>query len=228
VDRRLHVSGAGIEVTGMGETGMHTFLKQVGRLFLLNQECHTVETEVSLNQLGLQRLDELDNKKIVDVLGVGLMYRPYSRLKASEEGCEGFSLPQPDIYHVGLNVLRGVEVKVSRSDFRNGFICAGCNYNYVLTPARLVSPGLLPRGVGLIEFNRYKFSCEPTDDAVGRPYRLTGLRVVRHARYRKMPQFQVDHAVAAIAERRLAEEHRAALEDVLNRLNDPELVYQAP
>src|SRR4030042_818267 len=107
----------------MGETAIHLFLKQVGRLFLLNQGCHTVETEVALNQLGLQRLDELDNKKIVDVLGVGLMYRPYSCLRASEEGCEGFSLPQPDAYHVGLNVLRGVEVKVSRSDFRNGFIC---------------------------------------------------------------------------------------------------------
>ena len=212
----------------MGETGMHTFLKQIGRLFLLNQGCHTVETEVMLNQLGLQRLDELDNKKIVDVLGVGLKYRPYSRLRLREEGCEGFSLPQPDTYHVGLNVLRGVEVKVSRSDFRNGFICTGCNYNYVLTPARLVSPGLLPRGVGLIEFNRYKFSCESTEDTGGRPYRLTGLRVVRHARYKKMPQFQVDHAVAAIAERRLAEAQRAALDDVLSRLEDPELVYQAP
>jgi hypothetical protein len=228
VDRRLHVSGAGIEVTGMGETGMHTFLKQVGRLFLLNQECHTVETEVSLNQLGLQRLDELDNKKIVDVLGVGLMYRPYSHLRLREEGCEGFSLPQPDIYHVGLNILRGVEVKVSRRDFRNGFICAGCNYNYVLTPAKLVSQGLLPRGVGLIELNRYKFSCEQAEEARERPYRLAGLRVVRQARYRKIPQFQVDHAVAAIAERRLAEAQRAALDDVLNRLDDPELMYQAP
>ena len=228
MDKRLRASDAGIEVTGIGETGMHTFLKQVGRLFLLNQGCHTVETEVRLNQLGLQRLDELDNKKIVDVLGVGLMYRPYSHLRVREEGCEGFSLPQPDIYHVGLNVLRGVEVKVSRSDFRNGFICAGCNYNYVLTPARLVSPGLLPRGVGLIEFNRYKFSCQPAEEAKGRPYRLTGLRVVRHARYRKMPQFQVDHAVAAIAERRLAEAQRTALDDILNRLDDPELVYQVP
>jgi hypothetical protein len=228
VDRRLRASGAGIEVTAMGETGMHTFLKQVGRLFLLNQGCHTVETEVGLNQLDLQRLDELDNKKIVDVLGVGLMYRPYSHLRLREEGCEGFSLPQPDIYHVGLNILRGVEVKVSRRDFRNGFICARCNYNYVLTPAKLVSQGLLPRGVGLIELNRYKFSCEQAEEARERPYRLTGLRVVRQARYRKIPQFQVDHAVAAIAERRLAEAQRAALDDVLNRLDDPELMYQAP
>jgi len=212
----------------MGETAMHLFLKQVGRLFLLNQGCHTVETEVALNQLGIQRLGELDNKKVVDVLGVGLRYGPLSRTGAQEGDQEGLSLPQPGIYDVGLNALRGVEVKVSRSDFRNGFVCAGCNLNYVLTPTRLVSPGLLPRGVGLVEFNRYKFSCEPSEEAEGRPYRMKGLRVLQHPVYRSIPQFQVDHAIAVIAERRLAEALRATLENVLDSLDDPELAYRAP
>ena len=207
---------------------MHFFLKQVGRLFLLNQGCHTVETEVRLNQLGLQRLDEFDNKKIVDVLGVGLRYKPVSRRAAHRENCEGFTLPKPGSYDVGVNVLRGVEVKVSRGDFRNGFICAGCNYNYVLTPTRLVSPGLLPRGVGLIEYNRYKFRCEPSDDPERRPYRISGLRVVRRAQYKELPRFQVDHAIAAVAERRLSEAQRDALEQVLTSLDDSELVYQTP
>lgn len=210
----------------MGETAMHLFLKQVGRLFLLNQGCHTVETEVALNQMGLQRLGELDNKKVVDVLGVGLRYRPAGGAEA-QEGCKGFSLPKPGAIDVGLNVLRGVEVKVSRGDFRNGFVCTGCNFNYVLTPTKLVSPGLLPRGVGLVEYNRYKFSCEPSEEAEGRPYRLEGLRVVRHALHRRIPQFQVDHAVAAMAGRRLAEARRVALDRVLGLLDDPELLYQA-
>ncbi|MFH0849734.1 MAG: hypothetical protein V1924_02195 [Candidatus Bathyarchaeota archaeon] len=216
-----------LERPRVGESSMHFFLKQVGRLFLLNQGCHTVETEVRLNQLGLQRLDELDNKKIVDVLGVGLRHKPYSRM-VQRENCEDFTLPQPNLYDVGVNVIRGVEVKVSRGDFRNGFICAGCNYNYVLTPTRLVSPGLLPRGVGLIEYNRYKFSCEPSDDPERRPYRISGLRVIRKAQYRELPRFQVDHAIATIAERRLSEAQRAALAEVLTSLDDPELVYQAP
>src|SRR4030042_1752899 len=125
----------------MCETAIHLFLKQVGRLFLLNQGCHTVETEVALNQLGLRRLGLLDNKKVVDVLGVGLRYGPISGPEA-QEGCEGFSLPKPGAYDVGLNVLRGVEVKVSRGDFRSGFVCTGCNFNYVLPPTRLGSPGL--------------------------------------------------------------------------------------
>jgi len=209
----------------MGESAMHLFLKQVGRLFLLNQGCHTVETEVALNQLGLQRLGELDNKKVVDVLGVGLKYGPAGGEEAGE-GCEGYNPPRPGSVEVGLNVLRGVEVKVSRGDFRNGFVCTGCNYNYVLAPARMVSPGLMPRGVGLVEYNRYKFKCEPIEEAEGRPYRLEGLRVVRRARYRVVPRFQVDHAVAAVAERRLSEARRAALERVLGLLDDSELVYQ--
>jgi hypothetical protein len=212
----------------MGESSMHLFLKQVGRLFLLNQGCHTVETEVALNQMGLQRLDELDNKKIVDVLGVGLRYTPYSGRREQGEHCENFTMPQPDLHDVGVNILRGVEVKVSRGDFKNGFICAGCNYNYVLTPTRLVSPSLLPRGVGLIEYNRYKFSCEPSDDPKRRPYKMSGLRVVQKAQYRELPRFQVDHAIAAVAERRLSETQRAALAEVLSSLEDPELAYQTP
>jgi hypothetical protein len=137
-------------------------------------------------------------------------------------------MPQPDLHDVGVNVLRGVEAKVSRSDFKNGFICSGCNYNYVLTPIRLVSPSLLPRGVGLIEYNRYKFSCEPSDDPKRRPYRMSGLRVIRRANYRELPRFQVDHAIAAIAKRRLSETKREALAEVLTSLEDTELVYQTP
>jgi len=206
---------------------MHLFLKQVGRLFLLNQGCHTVETEVTLNQLGLKRLGELDNKKVVDVLGLGLRYKPIDRVTQGE-GCGGFTSSEASLYEVGVNVLRGVEVKVSRGDFRNGFVCAGCNYNYVLTPARLVSPSLLPRGVGLVEYNRYKFSCEASEGSEARPYRIEGLRVVRRAHYRELPRFQVDHAIASIAERRLPESRRTALAEVIAKLNDPTLRYFSP
>ena len=59
----------------------------------------------------------------------------------------------PRYLEVRQNILRGIEVKVSRADFRNGFFCTGCNYNYLLTPMRLVSPSILPTGVGLIEYN---------------------------------------------------------------------------
>ena len=49
----------------MGESPRHMYLKQVGKLWLYNQMCHMVDVEVKLNQLGLHRYLELDNKKVV-------------------------------------------------------------------------------------------------------------------------------------------------------------------
>ena len=198
----------------------------MARLLLINMGCHTVEEEVPLNRLGLTPFTGLDNKKVIDVLGVGLRYRePETR----GEGFEGFDLGDPQRYLFGYNVLRGVEVKVSRSDYRNGFVCSGCNYNYVLTPTRLVSSRELPRGVGLVEFNRYKFSCglrEEGEARDGRPFNLSGLRVVRRPSYRRVPQFQVDHVVAEVARRRVR--YRDVFDDVMRCLGDPELIYREP
>ncbi len=105
-------------------------------LWLYNQMCHMVETEVKLNQLGLLRYIELD-KKIIDVVGVGLKYFQWNQHKIQDELIDDFKLTKPEKYEIGYNILRGIEVKVSKSDFKNGFICTGTNYNYVLAPMRL-------------------------------------------------------------------------------------------
>jgi len=89
-------------------------------------------------------------------------------------------------FEVSWNILRGIEVKVSRGDFRNGFVCSGCNYNYLLTPMRLVAPYEVPKGVGLIEYNKYKISCELTEEDT---FRFEGLRVVKRPVFRKIPQY---------------------------------------
>ena len=133
----------------MGESDLHSFLKKVGAAFLLNQGCFLVDTEVPLTRFGQRRLGELDDHHIIDVCGVGERLSRAPRALTLEEGLGGYNC------EVAENVLRGVEVKISRSDFRGGLICSGCNYHYVLTPMRLVSPWEVPRGVGLIEFNRY-------------------------------------------------------------------------
>jgi hypothetical protein len=106
----------------------------------------------------------------------------------------------PRRLEVRQNVLRGVEVKVSRGDFRNGFFCTGCNYNYLLTPMRLVSPGCLPQGVGLIEYNRFKFSAELREEG---PFGFSGLRVVRKASFRRISRYQVDNATSFIIRRQI-------------------------
>ena len=116
------------------------YLKQVGKLWLYNQMCHMVDIEVKLNQLGLQRYLELDNKKVIDVIGVGLKYFPWSKRKIQDDDYDDFELSKPEQYEIGYNVLRGIEVKVSKSDFKNGFVCTSANYNYVMAPTKLVSP----------------------------------------------------------------------------------------
>jgi hypothetical protein len=216
-------------VPAAGESARHAFLKEVGKLWLYNQLCHSVETEVALNHLGLLRYCGLDNKKVVDVVGVGLKYFDYRRRKIQEEECMGFKLENPEQYVIGYNVLRGIEVKVSRGDFRNGFACTGCNYNYLLTPMRLISPGIVPRGVGLIEYNRYKFSCEPLEvdeeNPGRRPFKLLGLRVVKPAAYRPLPQSHIDHVLEQISRRRSASDQCSTYRSVAESMKDPDLLY---
>lgn len=210
----------------MGESPRHLYLKQVGKLWLYNQLCHMVDMEIKLNQLGLLRYLELDNKKVVDVIGVGLKYFPWKRKKIQDEEYDDFELSNPEQYDIGYNVLRGIEVKVSKSDFKNGFICTSANYNYVMAPTKLVSPSIVPKGVGLIEFNKYKFSVEETEDErpTSRPFRMTGVRVVKRAQYRHIPQFHIDHVISMIAQRATSS-MKDSLEEVLSGLDDPELVY---
>jgi|GEM_PF-2020019 len=221
-----------VGVPAAGESTRHAFLKEVGKLWLYNQLCHSVETEVALNHLGLLRYCELDNKTVVDVVGVGLKYFDYRRRKIQSEEYGDFKLDNQEQYVIGYNVLRGIEVKVSRGDFRNGFACTGCNYNYLLTPMRLVSPGVVPRGVGLIEYNRYKFSCEPVDQEDGNPgrrsFKLRGLRVVKPATYRHLPQFHIDHVIEQISRRRDASDQISTYLNVAESMKDPDLLYVQP
>jgi len=197
----------------MVESDLHGFLKKVGAAFLINQDCFLVDTEVPLSRFGQTMLHDLDEHHVIDVCGVG---ERFFRLR------EGRDELGPGDYEVTQNILRGVEVKVSRGDFRNGFVCTACNFNYVLTPMRLVSPWEVPRGVGLIEFNRYKFDVELTDED---GFRFRGLRVVKKASFRRTSRFQVDNATAHIL-RRTSEQ---AMKEVLQGIREavPALVYSA-
>lgn len=160
-----------------GESDLHVFLKKVGIAFLYNHNCFLVASEVYLFRTGQQKIYDLDNHKVIDVLGVGERYN-----RNGER----------------TNILRGIEVKVSRSDFKNGFVCSGCNFNYVLTPMRLVAPWEVPKEVGLIEYNKYKFECSLSEYD---KFSLKGLRVEKKSKFRKIPQHQIDNTIANILKR---------------------------
>jgi len=184
----------------MVESREHSHLKDVALLWLLNQGCFMVDKEMALSQVGLRRYTDLDTKTVIDALGVGMRY---SSSTDRAEGSENFDEKSLRDMEAGECILRGVEVKVSRSDFRAGLACSGCNYHYILTPLRLLAPSEVPKGVGLIEYNKYKFSCEYDGGHPERPYRITGLRVLRRAEYREVPRFQIDGAIASLSIRTL-------------------------
>jgi len=208
----------------MGESPQHAFLKQVGKMLLYNMGCNLVEEEIKLNRLGLVTYTDMDNKKVIDVLGVGMRYTKPRK----NSQCPNYHLKKPNKYLFGYNILRGIEVKVSRSDFQNGFNVTGCNYNYLLTPMKLVSPSIVPRDVGLIEYNRYKFKCDlsPDESPNSKPFKIKGLRIVKKPRFRKIPQFHVDHAIHQIAMRQSKPEE--TYNKILDHLSNPDLVYQEP
>lgn len=187
----------------MVESELHCFLKKVGVAYLLNRGCFLVGTEVPISRFGQTLLHDLDGHRVIDVCGVG---ERFFKLGETQDGDA-----HSEDYEVALNILRGIEVKVSRSDFRNGFVCSGCNYNYLLTPMRLVSPSELPRGVGLIEYNRYKFSVELKEEG---EYSFKGLRVVRRPSFAMARQHQIDNATTYIARRTTGDKMREFLEEL--------------
>lgn len=188
----------------MVESRLHGFLKKLGAAFLLNQGCFLVESEVPLTRFGQRRLHDLDGHHVIDVCGVGeRFFSPKGRSTDGDlEECR---------YDLKLNILRGIEVKVSKSDFRNGFVCAGCNYNYLLTPMRLVPPSAVPKGVGLIEYNKYKFSATLNDEGA---FGFKGLRVVKNPSFKGIKHYQLDNAIAHMARRKLAYDAEALLCDI--------------
>ena len=192
------------------ESPEHKHLKNVAVLWLLNQGCFLADTEVALSQVGLRRYTELDNKTIVDAVGVGLRFRAEN---GKGEGSDDFDSSSLAGSEAGECVLRGVEVKVTRGDFRAGFACSGCNYHYLLTPMRLLTPSEVPKGVGLIEYNKHKWSCERDESHLDRPYKFNGLRVLKNPTYRELPRFQVDGAISQLAQKTLHQVRLHAFEN---------------
>jgi hypothetical protein len=164
----------------------------------------------------------MDNKKVIDVLGVGIRYAKPRK----NTNCPHYHIKNPDKYLFGYNVLRGIEVKISRSDYSNGFNVTGCNYNYLLTPMNLVSPSVIPRDLGLIEYNRYKFECDLIQDDAPhtKPFKIKGVKVVKRPKFRRLPQFQVDHAIQQIALRQRNPDY--IYKKIVESMSDNELVYQ--
>lgn len=156
----------------MGESNLHKYLKLLGIKYLDAQGCRLVATEIYVRKSAsdfwlngdielkkraehynqyldgmeahLKKNHDSDSKWIIDVLGIGeknVMARDISWNNTAYQPMK----------KVGTEtLLRGIEVKVSRNDFRNGYCQTGLNYHYILCPELLVKKSEIPKHIGLL------------------------------------------------------------------------------
>lgn len=154
------------------EMKLHEYLKKVANLWLLNRGCFITGSEIFIPRSrqatsGLKRLLFYRKyKQFIDVCGIGIIYKSQWEREFGNESDE----------HYRTIIVRGIEIKTSRSDYFNGFVRSGCNYNYILTPKDLLKISELPPKLGLIEYEKDKFSCIKGEN---NPFRFKGLRVVK-------------------------------------------------
>ncbi len=207
----------------MGESPLHLFLKLAGYVWLARQKCSLIKFEMAPpmtddkfvqqeNKFRLDRqkvyrqtdfdyipaphsLHKLNTKQILDILAVG-QFKDGHELIETPIVIEGDRKLHRSVDYLTFR-LRGVEIKVSRSDFLNGFCASGCHYHYLLTPMGLVKKYELPDHVGLLEFNKHKFRAIWND--YGKGWDLSGLRLVKRPRLRDVPERSVLTCVVDLA-----------------------------
>jgi hypothetical protein len=105
-------------------------LTKIGYLVLRQMGCYQIATELYLHhrEYNWETAGQKDCHSIIDILGVE----------------REWGSPPRDI-------LRGVEVKVSKSDLAKGFIQNGCTFHYLLIPKGLIPPSKVNRDIGIIE-----------------------------------------------------------------------------
>lgn len=187
----------------MTETDLHKALKNIGRAFLFNQRCFIVATEVWLTRI--EQIDfDVENKRrsIIDVCGFGEKYIPYDTRNYIETPTQkdGQNITMHDYTQTQYkyNVIRGIEVKVSKNDLNNGFIASGCNYHYLLVPEELSLPNI-PKHVGILTVNRDNF--KSTFSPARNKFSFEGLKLVRPPKFREIKAWQIDSLLAQISAR---------------------------
>jgi len=137
----------------------------------------------------------MDAHYTIDVCGVGEKYIPYTH----RDNVLDLAFTSRNIKYK-YNVVRGIEVKVSRNDFKTGFMCTGCNYHYLMIPEGLVYSYQIPKHVGIIKVDptRFETTFEPAPTF---RFFFKGLRVTRKPRKQEIKQYQIDNAISNIAKR---------------------------
>lgn len=163
----------------MGETELTKTLKMAGMLFLKNNLCDLIAPEVSV--YPLRALNEQDHHRIIDLCGIGDKYTDYASRRENDP--------------TSFRILRGIEIKISRGDFKNGFIHTGCNYHYLLVPKGLVNKSEVDTKIGIIEYDQENFSVKK----VQMKYWFKGFDIIRPPKFQKISERMLKHVEYQIA-----------------------------
>lgn len=166
----------------MGETPLTKRLKMASMLFLKNNGCDEIAPEVKIYPARhlFSNDNPLDKHNIIDVCGVGVKYRQN---------------PDPYDSMIKVPIIRGIEIKISRGDFRNGFIHSGCNYHYLLFPKGLVKKEEVKPEIGLIEYDPETFSVRKGL----MKYLFNGFKVIRAPRFKEISDRDFNYVRGQIA-----------------------------
>jgi len=176
------------------------FLTKLGFLFLKKMGCYSIATEVHM-PIHNRLVEGQDAHFNIDILGISKKYIPYKEQKAHKVIMIGDNKFEGGLIKYN-NVLRGIEVKVSRNDFNNGFIHTACHYNYLLVPKGLVKPSEVHGSVGIIEADLLNASVRKPycSTMQNQGFYLTGIELVRHPKRKPLEDYLVSVAFDSIGE----------------------------
>ena len=175
-------------------------LTKIGYLQLKKMECIYVSTEVTVPWYLIPELDTADvyvkNRRHtrIDLIGIQYEYLPLSKqivVKDFGNGIQKKIIKKP--------ILRGIEIKVSRSDLKNGFIHLGCHYNYLMTPKGLIkSKNKIDKRVGIIEVDLDIFEIKKYHSPFSGISDLVGLKIIRNPKRSPVSEVAVERVLEQI------------------------------
>ena len=157
--------------------------------------CFEVSTEVYVptyyryppNIFGEDSVIVNHRHHIIDLIGIEYEYLPLSEQYKDENDRRVIKKP----------ILRGIEVKVSRSDFKNGFIHVGCHYNYLMVPKGLVQPTEVHKYIGIIEVDLS--NCGVKKFKFGHGYELIGVKITHKPKRQPVSDLTINRCRSEIS-----------------------------
>lgn len=144
------------------ESKEHFYLKQIAKIYLKSKyNCKYIGSEIYLGK----SIDKSIKKEYPDI--------PYNDKKITD----AVGIEDRKLKHMGhRGIIRNIEVKVSKSDFRSGYSIMG-DYNYIITVKNRLDDINIPKPVGLIEVDFDKFDVY---DLKSRGMGIKGVELVKY------------------------------------------------